>query len=218
MKEPKYNVVSKFFLVQPLRLIMKASLILAGGKAARFCGEKKAFVTLKGKPLLQWVIEAVQPCVDEIFLSGDEDLKQFGYPVVQDKFADLGPLAGFHSGFSLIKSEYTFVTGCDMPFIQPDVVTYLFEKARGYSCCLPREGDFFEPLCCVYRTEEVKSCCNTIIEQGKRKILTLIHCLSNPRYIPYEEIRRIDPHLVSFKNINTYEDLQEITLKMEGIL
>lgn len=187
---------------------MKAALILAGGKALRFHKEKKALVTLKGKPLLEWVIESVAPCVDEIYLSGNKDLTQFGYPVVRDEFPHLGPLAGFHAGFSIIKTEYTFVTGCDMPFITQPLVNYLFENAQGYSCLLPRENEYIEPLCCVYNTKDVKTCITSVIEKGKRRLWDLIQCLPHPRYVTFAEIKKIDPYLLSFKNINTLTDLE----------
>jgi molybdopterin-guanine dinucleotide biosynthesis protein A len=188
---------------------MKAALILAGGKAIRLSGEKKAFITLKGKPLLQWVIEAVAPCVDHIVVSGNDDLTQFGYPVVRDHFHNLGPLAGFHAGFSAITAEYTFVTGCDMPFVSPDVIHYLFENVHNYSCCLPREKEFTEPLCCVYNTEDVVSSFDTVIEKGYKRIWNLIQCLPNPKYVAFAQIEKIDPHLLSFKNINTFKDLED---------
>ena len=186
---------------------MKAALILAGGKARRFHGKRKAFLILDGKPLLQRVITLVEPCVDEIYLSGEGDLAQFGYPVVEDNLHGLGPLAGIHAGFSVITSEYTFVTGCDMPFIHQELIQYLFKRAEGYSCCLPKQNDFIEPLCCVYKTEDVRSCFNTVIRRGMRRIWDLIQCLPRPNYVSFEEIKTVDPYLESFRNINTLKDL-----------
>jgi molybdopterin-guanine dinucleotide biosynthesis protein A len=196
---------------------VKAALILAGGKATRLHGERKALLTLKKKPLLQWVIESVTPFIDEIVLSGNEDLHQFGYPVAEDQFSHLGPLAGFHAGFSIITADYTFVIGCDMPFINPEVALYLFEKAKGYSCCLPREKEFVEPLCCVYKTEDVRKCCTAVIEQGKKRIWDLIQCLPHPHYVSFEEIRTIDHNLLTFRNINTLEDLEAAEKIMEDM-
>jgi molybdopterin-guanine dinucleotide biosynthesis protein A len=201
--------------------VMKAALILAGGNAKRFHRKRKAFITLKGKPLLQWVIECVAPCVDTIFLSGNEDLASFGYTVVQDVQSGLGPLAGFHAGISAIGTEYTFVAGCDMPFIEPALVHHLFKRASGYSCCLPRKDEFIEPLCCVYNTEDVKKCIHTVVTNGKRRIWDLIQCLPNPQYISFEEVKTIDPDLLSFRNVNTPEDLkaaEDIIRKREGLL
>ena len=145
--------------------------------------------------------------MDDIVIAG-EGLTSFGYPVVPDTFTNAGPLAGIHAGFSIITAEYTFVTGCDMPFMSSHVISYLFEKAKGYSCSLPKEGEYSEPLCCVYKTEEVKSCCITTILQGKKRVWDLVQCLSRPRFIPFDDIRAIDPHLLSFKNINTPKDLE----------
>jgi molybdopterin-guanine dinucleotide biosynthesis protein A len=209
------GVPTILFSISTILVLMKAALILAGGKAARFHGEKKGFVLLKRKPLIQWVIETVTQCVDELILSGDDDLHRFGYPVVQDHFSDVGPLAGFHAGFSVIQSEYTFVTGCDMPFIKRDIISYLFEKAQGYSCCVPRQDTFIEPLCCVYRTADVNVCCHPLITQGKKRIWDLIQCLPRPRFVSFNHLRSMDPYLVSFKNCNTEKDITRAELMDE---
>jgi molybdopterin-guanine dinucleotide biosynthesis protein A len=186
---------------------MKAALILAGGKAARFRGTQKAFLPLCGKPLIQWVLDAVSFC-DEIVISGDTDLNEFGYQVVEDKIPGIGPLAGFQAGFSQIKAEYTFVAGCDMPFLTQKVIYYLFEKAQSYSCALPKRRDYIEPLCCVYNTHDVVACLPSVIAKGAHRLFTLVKCLPRPRFIPFEDIQCIDPGLASFKNINTPEDLE----------
>ena len=41
--------------------------ILAGGQSRRM-GRNKALITLHGKPVLQWVIDAVAPLTDDLFL------------------------------------------------------------------------------------------------------------------------------------------------------
>lgn len=197
--------------------VMRAALILAGGKSLRCRKEQKALLSLRGKPLLDWVLESVRPCVDEIVISGDCNLRSFGYNVVEDRISDIGPLAGFQAGFSMIKSEYTFVAGCDMPFIHSEVITFLFENASSYSCCLPREGEFIEPLCCVYRTDDVRQCCTTVISQHKNRLFDLIENLPHPRFVPFEELRDLDPNLLSFRNINTFSDLQAAERVMEEL-
>jgi molybdopterin-guanine dinucleotide biosynthesis protein A len=153
------------------------------------------------------VIDALNPCVDELIISGEKDLTQFGYPVIEDQICDIGPLAGFHAGFSLISSPYTFVTGCDTPFISSEIVSLLFEECTGYSCCVPQNGSYIEPLCSVYHTRETHLCSTHIIQGGKNRIWDLIHSLSNPHFIPWNVLTSVDPHLFCFQNINNPADL-----------
>lgn len=197
---------------------MRAALILAGGKSLRCRKEQKALLPLNGKSLLEWVLESIRPCVDEIVISGGCNLQSFGYRVVEDMTPGIGPLAGFQAGFSMVKSEYTFVTGCDMPFLNPKVITFLFENAIGYSCCLPREGEFIEPLCCVYRTYDVREACTTIIGQRENRLFDLVRHLPLPRFVPFEKLRDFDPDLLSFRNINMLSDLQAAELMVEELL
>ena len=79
-----------------------AAVILAGGKAKRMQGTDKGLITLKGKPMITYVINALNTQLDEIFINANRNKQQYqelGYPVISDLTDDyLGPLAGILSG------------------------------------------------------------------------------------------------------------------------
>ncbi|MBU6419592.1 MAG: molybdenum cofactor guanylyltransferase [Proteobacteria bacterium] len=80
-----------------------AALILDGGKATRFGGADKAFVSLHGRPLIEHVLERLRPQVSAMAISANGDPSRFaayGLPVLADapEFSACGPLAGVAAG------------------------------------------------------------------------------------------------------------------------
>ena len=61
-------------------------IILAGGKSSRM-GEDKGLVLLNGKPMIQYVIEALKEVVsDIIIISNNASYNKFRVPVYSDHY------------------------------------------------------------------------------------------------------------------------------------
>ncbi|MBI2510013.1 MAG: molybdenum cofactor guanylyltransferase, partial [Betaproteobacteria bacterium] len=79
-------------------------VILAGGRGSRMGGVDKGLQMLRGKPMVQWVIERFAPQVAEVLINANQNIEQyqrFGYRVVPDEIGGFaGPLAGLHRGLS----------------------------------------------------------------------------------------------------------------------
>ncbi|MFQ6087623.1 MAG: molybdenum cofactor guanylyltransferase [Candidatus Methanofastidiosia archaeon] len=194
--------------------MMRAALILAGGKARRFEGREKALLRFRGREMLSLVLESAQRVCEEIVISVRDErqkelLSHYDHTFVIDSLKNYGPLAGFYSGFRVIKSSYTAVLACDMPFLNYKVLEYMFCKARGYSCAIPSHKDGRgEPLHAIYETRETFYACKKVLEEKKGKIYDMIELLKKVRIVPTEELKKFDPELKIFRNINTLEDLE----------
>lgn len=194
------------------------ALILAGGMGKRMGFREKALIEIKGRPLITFVIESLGNVVDEIIISvrdraQGELLKKImpDLRLAYDKYENIGPLAGILSGLSICKNDYCFIAACDMPFINASVVEFLFSKCKGYDAALPRRSDgFLEPLHAVYRCSPMIYETRKAIEIGQTIIVGPISRL-NVNYVSFEEICKIDPELRTFININTYEDIENIS-------
>ncbi|MGA1869189.1 MAG: molybdenum cofactor guanylyltransferase MobA [bacterium] len=188
---------------------MISGAILAGGYSKRF-GSNKAFVEIKGKPLIERIIDIFIPIFDDIFIvsNSSEEYEFTGYPVVNDVLPIKGPLVGIYSALHASKYKYTFICACDMPFISPALIKYMIKKKEGYDIIVPglKEGQL-EPLHAIYS----KSCIPFIkdkISIHEKKIISFyrdlsVYILKKDEIIPY------DPQLLSFYNINTDEDFRK---------
>ena len=109
-------------------------VLLAGGLSRRMGGGDKCLRPLAGRPLLQHVLERMEPQADTIVLNANGDAARFSafaLPVVTDPVAGhAGPLAGILSGmlwareFRADAADIVSVP-TDCPFLPSDLVDRL---------------------------------------------------------------------------------------------
>ncbi len=196
---------------------MSSALILAGGMGSRMGYREKALIDINGKPLISFVIGSLENVVDNIIISvrnkaQGELFEAFQeYRFAYDAYKNKGPLAGILSGLEACEDEYCFIAACDMPFINEKVVKLLFRKSEGYDAAIPRREDgFLEPLHAVYRCRPMIVETKKAIGNGETIILAPVFKL-HVNYVGMDEIRKFDPELRTFMNINTREDIEELS-------
>jgi len=78
------------------------AVILAGGMGRRMGGQDKGQLILNGRPLIEYVLEAIEPQVKTILINANRhqaEYARYGYSVIPDVLQGYqGPLAGFASG------------------------------------------------------------------------------------------------------------------------
>jgi molybdopterin-guanine dinucleotide biosynthesis protein A len=183
-----------------------SGVILAGGSSSRL-GRNKAFIEIAGQLLIERVVEQVRAVVGEVRLVTNSP-KQFAFlrlPMVRDIYQGIGTLGGLHAGLSAIRTEYGLVAGCDMPFLNPDLLRYIVSRRIGYDVVMPRMGQHYEPLHAIY----AKRCLPGIeqaISSGRRRILHA--CVGmRVRWVRTSQVALYDPHCLSFFNVNTAGDV-----------
>lgn len=118
------------------------------------------------------------------------------------------PKSGVYSGLDQARHEYVLTVGCDMPFLNPALLAHMLRLPRDYDALLPRHGDgMVEPLHAVYS----RACREPILRRLQAGQFWAISYLPDVRvrYVEEQELRRLDPDLRSFFNVNTPEQLRE---------
>ena len=180
-------------------------------------GRNKAFLELDGQPLIEIVIERVaQVCAEVLVVAGDTaPYAGLGVPVVADRFPGVGVLGGLHAGLEAAAYDLALAVGCDMPFLNPDLLRAFARWAEGFDAVVLRyesplssppqaggiEGGYIEPLHAAYRRTCLPAM-EAVIRAGKRRIVSFFSRVG-VRYITLEDVAPIDPHLDSFRNVNT---------------
>jgi molybdopterin-guanine dinucleotide biosynthesis protein A len=192
-----------------------SGIILAGGASARL-GQDKALVEVAGRPLVERVVEVLRPLADEIVLvtPSPERLVWLGLPAVDDIYPGIGTLGGLHAGLKAIANPYGLVVGCDMPFLNRDLLAYMISRAVGAEVVMPRVGRFYEPLHAIYARSVLPVLEQRILD-GQRRIRQACAGLRT-RYIGEDEIAAYDPDHLSFFNVNTPEDLVRARALLEA--
>ncbi len=200
----------------------RTAVILAGGRGCRIGLVEKAFIEVEGKTIIKRLLESLFQVVDEVILSVKDSIQQERFMPVLEKLPDreirfcfdtlenAGPLEGIRAGLLESKSEYSFVCAGDMPFINFGAVNLLFEKATGHDAALPRwNGKKFEPLHAVYSAKLIPEIEKAFV-RGKRSVLASVFEMQDVVFVEVSEIRKLNPELNTFANINTVDDMKLI--------
>lgn len=196
-----------------------SALILAGGMGRRLGYREKALIDINGKTLIALIIEKLEKVVDSIIISvrdrAQEELLKAAlsleYRFAYDIHKNTGPMSGILSGLSSCEDEYCFIAACDMPFINENVVRLLFRRSENFDAAIPRgEDGFLEPLHAVYRCVPMIHETKQAIERGETIILAPVFKMK-VNYVPMDDVRKLDPDLRTFININTNDDIQKLS-------
>jgi molybdopterin-guanine dinucleotide biosynthesis protein A len=128
--------------------------------------------------------------------------------LLSDERPGQGSLMGIYSGLKAIRHAYAVVVGCDMPFLQPPLLSYLLSLAPGYDVVVPVLRNLLEPLHAVY----ARSCLplmDRVLEDGRRQIVAFFP-QARIRMVNEQEIDRFDPEHRSFINVNTPQDWEQV--------
>ncbi len=197
---------------------MKSScsgVILAGGLNSRFSGSNKALMEIGGKPILSRICEVFHALFDEVLLVTNDPLTYAGWDiqVVTDLYDFRSSLTGLHAGLFYAARPYIFVTACDVPFLQKEIVQLVLAQIDPKAdIIVPQTRAGFEPLCAVYSNACLKAT-EECLGRRQFKIRDLFERV-RVKTIPEALLRQQDPELVSFFNVNAPQD----RLKAEELL
>jgi molybdopterin-guanine dinucleotide biosynthesis protein A len=196
---------------------MTAAAILAGGQARRLGGVSKPLLSVGGRRIVDRQIEVLRPLFDTIVLVTAEpaafaDLRDAGVDVVSDRVGPgWGPLAGVDAALAWLPREVRAVVcvAGDMPFLAPSILRRL-RDAPAAQAVVPRRTTGPEPLCARYDRRLTDAIANALA-QGTRALHLFLESLADVSWIDEDELRRLDPALRTFTNINTAADLSAVT-------
>ncbi len=182
-------------------------IILAGGKSTRM-GVNKAFLKIGGCTIIEEIFSKFKNIFSRVIIIANE-IERFnflGAQITPDIIPSKGPLGGIYTGLIKSSSFHNFVTACDMPFLDQDVVEHVLEQSNGYDVVVPEYKGRLEPLRAVYS----KNCIIPIenqLRQNNLKITDFFQYVKT-KVITDQVIARFDPEGACFVNINTAEDYE----------
>jgi len=192
-------------------------VILSGGLANRYDGTEKALLRVGGGRILDRLYDIYRELFDEIILVTNNPQKflEWDLLIVSDLFPIRSSLTGIHAGLFYMTNPYAFVSACDTPFLKKEMVEIIIGKIEAQiDIVMPQTSAGFEPLCAAYSKRCLEAAQNHL-EQEKLKVIKAFR-KSRIKTISEKVLRKIDPGLQSFFNINTPEDLQRAEEMAKG--
>ncbi len=195
-------------------LIPVTAAVLAGGRSMRM-GVDKTLLDIDGTSLVGRVIEAVsEVCAETIVVTNrpetlaDGEIPE-GVPVLTDEVAYQGPLGGLVTALASAGNEWVLAVAADMPWLEPGVITALWDAREGADVVVPVSEKGPEPLLALYRVEACLPVARAALDSGRRRLVAIFSEVRVAE-LPVEALRSADPELRSLVNINTPEDLAEV--------
>jgi molybdopterin-guanine dinucleotide biosynthesis protein A len=176
-------------------------------------GRVKALERINEQSLIERTIDCLSTVSQELLVVTSQEqfrliaAARLKWKLIVDIYPGKGALGGIYTGLKSADSFYSLVVGCDMPFLNRDLLCYLIELAPSFDVVIPRIDDMLEPLHAVYS----RDCLAPIKELvGKDRLeISQLFELVKTRYVDKDEIERFDPRRLSFFNINTLDDIKK---------
>ena len=185
--------------------------IQAGGASSRM-GEDKALKPFLGRPLIQRVVDRLNPIADELLVTTNhlDDYAFLGTRLAPDLKPGRGALGGLYTAVASATHPLVAVDACDMPFASARLIEGMSRLMVQHEAdvVIAKSEEGYEPLHAVYRRETCLPAIESAIESDKWKVISWfphvkVHVLST------EEIKPLDPAGLAFWNVNTPDEFTE---------
>ena len=184
-------------------------VILSGGLATRYDGTEKALLRVGGVRLLDRIYDIYTELFEEIILVTNTPQKYLEWDllIVPDLFTIRSSLTGIHAGLFFMTNPFAFISACDTPFLKKEVIETVIGKIESdIDIVIPETSAGLEPLCAAYSRRCLEPA-QQHLEQEKLKVIKAFR-KSRIKTISEKVLRKQDPDLLSFFNINTSDDLK----------
>ena len=185
----------------------------------------KPFVMIHGRELFLYGYEKLSELFD-VFIVYEAALidrlkqyvryhKELNLNIIPESM-EIGPLGGIYEGMKHATSEYVFVVGCDMPLLNVGIIKFLYDSVAGTKRdgAVPVHDDgCIEPLCSVYRRKKVLEVLDHNLNgNGSGRGLKIARMIEGMDmiYVPVNDLKEYDNSLLTFKNVNTPEDIVKV--------
>ena len=184
-------------------------ILLAGGKSRRM-GEDKRYLVVGEQTLLERGLAVLHSIFQEVLvvIAQDSPPLDVGARVVRDLVPECGSLGGLYTGLVQATTPFIFVVACDMPFLDPAVITQFTSRRAAADIVMAKLAARLHPMHALYG----KRCLPVVEEMIRTRQLKIQEIVLRSsllvRYVTEADLVAIDPTGRSFQNVNTPADLE----------
>ena len=214
-----------------------AAIVLCGGASSRM-GFPKRDLWFDGQTFLQRVAQRASTVCGPLICVGAHGAADqaalaalvahgrlpVGTVLVHDETAALGPLESIRVGLAAAEphASHAFVTSCDVPNLQPDLIRTLASLVASHEAVMPIRGKRFYGMTAIYQTAVHRRIATMLSEPDCHGRVSDIRLIAKTRTVALDDLRVADSQLDSFTNINTadhyFDLLQRSGLECPGEL
>jgi molybdopterin-guanine dinucleotide biosynthesis protein A len=172
-------------------------------------GRDKRFLEVGGNSVFQRTLGLLTQTFSEIIVVLAEPVDSLSVPgckVVYDLIPNAGSLGGLYTGLMASSQPRIFAVGCDMPFLNPDVIRFMTLFDMAADVVVAELGGRFQPMHALYSRRCIPFL-KTMADQRDLKIHKLL--LREDLRVAVlggGDLAMIESGQKSFENINTPDD------------
>jgi len=181
-----------------------------------FMGRPKGLVEINGRPMIEYVLEALPPDVIDIMIAVNEDEEE-AYGEILDKYL-ARPLTAvgvdedfarqIRSPLENAQGESLLVLPCDTPLITTSITTFLLDVSKRFTAAIPRTpSGRNEYIPAAYQVKPLMEAINSNPDLPMNEIVNKIR---NILYINMQSFRAFDPKLRFMQHINNKDDIRKV--------
>ncbi len=189
--------------------ITLTAVLFAGGESRRM-GMDKALLPLNGKPQWSRQLETLRELAPEQILISARTPPAWCPPeitVVLDDPPSHGPLSGLSAVLRQLRTTHLLALAIDLPQMTAEHLQNLWKLAALGVGVIPRNGDFFEPLCAIYPVE-IAGIASATLTTEQLSLQALVKELLDKGYL--RQYVLAEPERLLYRNLNTPEDLASL--------
>jgi len=206
------EISKRGFFKQELDKLTMTGVVLAGGKSSRM-QRNKAFLEFNGQPLIERSLELLDSIFAEVMISSNQPelYAKYGVPIIADLTGGQGPLGGLQACLQASSYQTAFFVACDMPFLQPGLISYLAQWTEDFDIVVPANSKGEHYLHAFYNRR-----CLPIIEKnlkGNSFKVQSIYADCQVRYVQEAELWQFGNPDKILCNVNTPEEWAKLELE-----
>jgi molybdopterin-guanine dinucleotide biosynthesis protein A len=190
---------------------MLSVAVQAGGQSSRM-GEDKALKLFLERPLVQRVVDRLQPIADELIVTTNrpDDYAFLQLPLHSDLKPGRGALGGLYTALASASHPFVAVVACDMPFASPELLQAMRKimDEEQVDVVIAKSQEGYEPLHAVYRRATCLPAIESAIAADQWKVIAWFPNV-RVRELTTDEVKHSDPSELAFWNVNTPEEFAE---------
>lgn len=148
--------------------------VLAGGRSRRM-GCDKTQIPWKEGTLLSHAVEVIAEAAGAVFIVSSQAIQTSQAPVLADKFADRGPLAGIHTALSATTTDWNLMLAVDLPLVSASLLRFIADGCSNAEepVVIPRIQGKLQTLCAAYHRSLLPQC-DAALRSGESSIVKFL--------------------------------------------
>ena len=168
----------------------------------------KSFIKVEGMPIIERSLKTYRQLFrDSVIVTNQPELySQFGIKMLGDVYDIRGPMTGIFTSLINSSEPWVFVSACDMPFLNRDLIEYMASRRPGYEAVVPLYKGRPEPLHAFYSIRLTTSMEKALLI-GNNALRDFLRP-KKVKYLPIRDMIKFDPEAKSLINLNTPQDIK----------